>query len=360
MRKTTQLALVVPVLVIQLAAASVITTAASEATDLANSHGEDGQSIFSAADIERIMKTVPPEHVGDPIDEDLRSFIAGHKNFGSMLGSWKNHLLYLSSTKPAKESVGDVMKKLKSFKTKKKVTPQFVFAFILGVILIVVGFLLVLRHPRPGSIQYANVGLDDGKGLSHKRAALGIDGPASPHVVTWDLSSDTAHADANTHAGRPIVSPSLREQLLAQGYANVTFAHHDSPHGPVPVLHYTSPDNSNVVHAHFRPVLSDDDELEKRQNQYYTKHYPYFDSDGAGFKISAENPIVEGAKLTEAEAKPIAEAIAGDFVHKRTAAGAVGYHELVKTDVAVGHKLCIIAEPKRFGLKNELGKCFGG
>ncbi|KAF2153599.1 hypothetical protein K461DRAFT_268148 [Myriangium duriaei CBS 260.36] len=283
-------------------------------------------------------------------------------SLGHLLGTFKSRLIYFTSAKSSKTSVKDVVQMLnekgsvKASENDDSVQGfgRFITNALLTTLVVIVTLAVIFDDKSPPlGMQIINVGIDDGKSAKVKRHSILLDHPTD--VVTWDLADDEAHSVGNVHDNRPVISDDLRDQMLASGHRNVTFLHHNSPNGKTPALFYRTEDGQ--THYHWRP--SESPSLVARKDQIFKGHYAYFDADGAGFKISAQNPITGEPPMSETDAKPIAQAITSDFLEKRSAATYVGYQEQLKRTKALGHKICIIAEPKRFGLQNEIDKCFG-
>ncbi|KAF2152871.1 hypothetical protein K461DRAFT_320626 [Myriangium duriaei CBS 260.36] len=217
--------------------------------------------------------------------------------------------------------------------------------------------------PKKGStgMHIVNVGADDGKNGKVKRHSINLD-THSVESVSWDLSDDEAHATGNNFGKRSIISDDLRAQMVAEGLGNVTFLHATSADAEentaTPVLAYST--NDDVSHYHWRPsrmhalsrIMSRDDTFEK--------HYPFFNAVGAGFKISAQSSISkQNAPFSAENAKAIAAIMVKDFLQKEGSHSAVGYQTKFKKAKEIGHRLCYIAEAKKFELKNEIDVCFG-
>ena len=271
----------------------------------------------------------------------------------TLIGTFKNRVVYFTTAVKARVSVKEVVTLLKKHPHNKipSTSPQrrgFITDALQWAVILLLTLIIIFRQQSShAGMQIANIGLDDGKGMKVNRDRLLMDHPAD--TVTWDLSDDDAHAVANVHDNRAIMSDELRSQMINEGHSNVTFLHHTSPDGNTPVLVYHSEDK--ISHFHWRTQSS-------AKEKTFARHYPFFDANGAGFKISAISPYSDSPSMSEADAKPIAHAIASDFLDRRSDATYVGYHELIKGSSLMGHKLCLIAEGARFALNNEIEKCF--
>ncbi|GAM83046.1 hypothetical protein ANO11243_010320 [Dothideomycetidae sp. 11243] len=358
-----RLLLLLPVLLARLTIAAAITSDDSS-VDVA---GSDGDIAAPATELD-LMRMLQGELIGrdaesassledEPEPSEVTALAIRPKYaLGSLLGTFKNRMIYLASTKFAKVSVKDVVQELDQHKKTPSVRNErrgFILETLQWTLLIILTLAVIFKEPTATGMQIINVGLDDGKYAMVKRQSIVVDHPVD--VVSWDLSDDKAHAAGNTHENRPIISDELRTQMLAEGHSNVTFLQHNSPDGKTPALLYRTADD--VAHYHWRPTPRRPARV-PRKDQVFSKHYAFFDADGAGFKISAQNPITDAPPMKEADAKPIAAAIASDFLNKRSSATYAGYQEQFKDSKMLGHKLCLIAESKRFNLNNELGLCF--
>ncbi|GAM91145.1 hypothetical protein ANO11243_091920 [Dothideomycetidae sp. 11243] len=212
---------------------------------------------------------------------------------------------------------------------------------------------VIFTQPLPkdttGGMQSITVGADDGK-EKFKRETSFLDYPVD--TTTWDLSDDVAHPTGSVHHDkRTVVSDKLRVRMLEQGRSNITFLHIHGATSPTLALVYHEGD---TTHYHWRPSPA-----ENTLSTRSAKHHPYFDADGAGFKISAAVAVDRRSVVHKPEeAKTLAKIIVSDLMKKRTKGHAVGYLEVDKRSCWVGRKLCIIAEPARFNLKSEVDLCF--
>ncbi|KAF2151492.1 hypothetical protein K461DRAFT_174120 [Myriangium duriaei CBS 260.36] len=298
--------------------------------------------------------TAGTELIADPHPE---------KGLGLFLGAIRNRLVYFAAAKISHILVKAVIAQLEKHKIigkPDKATLDFIESALTKITIIILMMALVASNPPTGS-QIVNVGLNDGHGKV-KRDTFLLDHPDHPmDAVTWDLADDEAHFSGNNFSSRAIISDDLRADMLAQGHRNVTFLHTSHPETDTksPFLVYHTPDNGQS-HYHWRPPTETEAQSDlRKRNQNFEKHYPFFDANGAGFKISAQNPIDKrGSPATHDDAAAMAALMVKDFLKKRTGTTAAGYEEEYKTSKFVGHKLCYIAEMTRFSLHPEVDLCF--
>ncbi|KAF2147647.1 hypothetical protein K461DRAFT_272350 [Myriangium duriaei CBS 260.36] len=211
--------------------------------------------------------------------------------------------------------------------------------------------LALLLEEKEGT-QRIDVGVDDGKQNKVKRRSLVADHPVN--LVSWDLSDDEAHASGNIFDNRSIMSDDLRVQMVGEGHKNITFIHTSDT--DTPMLAHDGDDGTS--HFHWRPSY-EIPLLPVRADQTFKHHYPYFNANGAGFKISATNPIGRKIpKMPMEQAKKMAGAIVRDLIERRGSTSCVGYEDVLQNNGLIGHRLCFIPEIRRFGLKDELNRCF--
>lgn len=283
---------------------------------------------------------------------------------GTLLGSVINRLIFFTAGKASKVVLKTVLNLLVKKKVSGKnqaITMQAVEAALEKLTTLILDKTLIKdtppggkppkgQKPKPGKTEEINVGADDGKGKVKRSTSANLD------IMTWNLSDDEAHANANKLARRSIMDNDLRAHLISRGLDSVTFAHIASDDLSAPVLAY---EKDGAVHYHLRP--NGHPELATRNEELTNKHFPFFDANGAGFKISAEIPAMSKKKtpFTAKDAGQAAKLIVKDFLTKRLGDTYAGYQERFKGKAdKIGHKLCLIAEDKRFELNNELGLCF--
>ncbi|GAM88632.1 hypothetical protein ANO11243_066660 [Dothideomycetidae sp. 11243] len=278
---------------------------------------------------------------------------------GALLLALRGRLFYFIAAKVSKVLVKAVMamlEKAKIVNRDDKVTYDFIEASLTKITIVILTMLLVAKKNEEGGQQIVNLGADDGKEEKVRTQRFLLDHPVD--TVSWDMSDDEAHATGNTFNDQRIIGEGLRTEMLAKGMRNVTFLHAGPEHDKTPVLAYHGEDN--MIHYHWRPRQERPKSPKKRgKDTLFNKHYPFFDAHGAGFKISAQNPIdMRSSAVPHDDAAKAAAAIVKDFLKKRQAASYVGYEEQIEKNKWFGHKLCFIAEITRFHLDNEIHKCF--
>ena len=208
--------------------------------------------------------------------EDGSLIIHEDVGLGSLIGTIANRMIYYTAGKASKYVIKMVLTKILKTKTPEK--HQTTISYVekaLEQITVVVLTKAIGKVPKVGKKLNMNLGADAGDHPKVRRGLL--DAGAQPlDVVSWDLSD--AHSAGNTFNRRSIVSDALRARMVDEGASNVTFLHTDA----APLLAYTRDDSS--VHVHWRQADENDD---KKADDVFNKHYPFFEGDGAGFKLSA-------------------------------------------------------------------------
>ncbi|KAF2154471.1 hypothetical protein K461DRAFT_267478 [Myriangium duriaei CBS 260.36] len=252
--------------------------------------------------------------------------------------------------------INDVLRKLLGQKVagkNEKITTSFIQHALEKVTYIV--FTVPINEEGAKGRQSIVVGADAGDAGKVRRSGEDSE-KDSINSVTWDISDIGAHSAGNLLDDRPIVSDSLRARMIGTGIGNVTYLHTSSSGSKASVLAYLGGDG--VYHYHWRPAQTLPSVVHR--DQEFKKHFPFFDADGAGFKISAQYSVdPKQPQLAAKDAKRIAAAVVNDLLKARKSASSVGYEEQLENSQAIAHRLCFIAEDKKFNLDREMEKCFG-
>ncbi|KAF2151501.1 hypothetical protein K461DRAFT_308084 [Myriangium duriaei CBS 260.36] len=294
-----------------------------------------------------------------PVDDSADVFAAARAVFipqapelGSLIGTVETTNIYFNMSKIARDSqitvkkVVDFLIRYGKSASKSPVVLRTVFKALVKI----VNLIFEELEGAFEDFEFFVLGADDGKSAKARRQKFRRD--RSTRSVSWDLADDAAHAQKNILYGRAIIHADLKSQMIRRGVRNVTFAHIDDETLPTSLLSYQ---HGGASHYHWRPS-----QRAPRKGRYKTfkKHYPFFDAGGAGFKISGVvNPQTKA--LTKKDAEAVAEVIVLDYLARRESASVVGYQDHFESSGKIGHKLCFIAEEKKFGLQNEMHECFG-